>query len=174
MRRLLPTRLYLCPFLADCLPPLSPAGTQSRVTALQQALDRDANAPLEDADIHVVACAFKLWLRSLPEPIIPFSAWDGFLAADRVPEYEDRLNALRTEVWRLPRGRFFVLKRVMEHLDRVSEYESENRGSNLSFTSYWQWANSSYAPHQGMSPDNLATCFGPTFMFPPGRSDAGQ
>ncbi|WVO15490.1 hypothetical protein L204_103148 [Cryptococcus depauperatus] len=126
------------------------SGTTSRVQALKAALDKDVDAVdiMSDdwsADINVVCGVLKLWFRELPEPLLTFGLYHGFIEAAR---YEnDRLRHIRLheQVNELPDPNYATLKYFMGHLDKIRKRESVNH----------------------MSVSNLSIVFGPTLLGAP-------
>ncbi|KAJ1984197.1 hypothetical protein H4R34_000803 [Dimargaris verticillata] len=96
-------------------------------------------------DINVVAGIVKQFLRELPEPLLTFQLYDGFVNAALVDDYNERLWAIKDLVQALPRSNYVLLKRLVEHLERVTDYEEINH----------------------MYSTNLAIVFGPTLLKPP-------
>ncbi|KAJ1927204.1 hypothetical protein IWQ60_003133 [Tieghemiomyces parasiticus] len=104
------------------------------------------------SDINVVAGVLKQFLRELPEPLLTFQLYDGFIHAAAVDDYNERLWALKDLVHALPRPNYTLLKRLVEHLERVTDYEEINH----------------------MYSTNLAIVFGPTLLKPrPGPNSFG-
>jgi hypothetical protein len=66
-----------------------------------------------------------------------------------LPALDQRLTAIKNLVWNLPPAHFALLKRLMEHLEQVTDFEESNQ----------------------MPPQSLAMCFAPSLMRPP--SDRG-
>ncbi|KAL7421093.1 hypothetical protein Q5752_003977 [Cryptotrichosporon argae] len=126
------------------------SGTTSRVQALKAALDKDVEAvdvmsEQWSGDINVVSGALKLWFRELPEPLLTYGLYHGFIEAAR---YEnDRLRHIRLheQVNELPDPNYATLKFFMGHLDKVRRKESVNQ----------------------MSVSNLSIVFGPTLLGAP-------
>ncbi|KAF8326839.1 uncharacterized protein EI90DRAFT_2975491 [Cantharellus anzutake] len=96
-------------------------------------------------DIHCVCGAVKLFLRQLPEPLIPFSLYSDAIASSRLIDYNERSRQIRELVHSLPRIHFLTLRRLIEHLDRVTDYEESNQ----------------------MTAESLAICFSPSLLQPP-------
>ena len=71
----------------------------------------------------------------------------GYLHADNpeIDAYETRLYAIRELVWALPKPHFALLRRFVEHLDKVTDYEELNQ----------------------MPPSSLAIVFAPNLLKPP-------
>uniref|UniRef100_A0A8C0ENB3 Rho GTPase activating protein 27 n=1 Tax=Bubo bubo TaxID=30461 RepID=A0A8C0ENB3_BUBBB len=87
------------------------SGNLATVQKLRYKVEHDEHLDLDDGrweDIHVVTGALKLFFRELPEPLVPFSHFDKFIAAI-------------SEAW----GRRVLFR----HLCRVIEYKEENRMS---------------------------------------------
>ncbi|XP_069509687.1 rho GTPase-activating protein 9 isoform X2 [Ambystoma mexicanum] len=95
-------------------------------------------------DIHVITGAVKLFLRELPDPVIPCSLFDEFVAAIKLPEYSEKVEGIQQLVRRLPRPNHDTLKFILEHLKRILEHSQMNR----------------------MTTQNIGIVFGPTLMRP--------
>uniref|UniRef100_A0A3B5BIA4 Rho GTPase activating protein 22 n=1 Tax=Stegastes partitus TaxID=144197 RepID=A0A3B5BIA4_9TELE len=70
-------------------------GQANLVKELQEAFDC-GDKPLFDSntDVHTVASLLKLYLRELPEPVIPFSKYEDFLTCIWVWTYKDKFKKL--------------------------------------------------------------------------------
>ncbi|XP_078250650.1 rho GTPase-activating protein 24 isoform X6 [Pogona vitticeps] len=122
-------------------------GQANLVKELQDAFDC-GEKPLFDrnTDVHTVASLLKLFLRELPEPVIPYSKYEDFLACAKLlsKEEETGLNELVKQVKSLPLVNFNLLKYICRFLDEVQSYSGVNK----------------------MSVQNLATVFGPNILRP--------
>ncbi|XP_060635268.1 rho GTPase-activating protein 24 isoform X1 [Anolis sagrei] len=122
-------------------------GQANLVKELQDAFDC-GEKPLFDrnTDVHTVASLLKLYLRELPEPVIPYSKYEDFLACAKMlsKEEETGLNELVKHVKSLPLVNFNLLKYICRFLDEVQSYSGVNK----------------------MSVQNLATVFGPNILRP--------
>ncbi|KAJ1653522.1 hypothetical protein IWQ61_006371 [Dispira simplex] len=131
-------------------------GSVAGINNLKRAFNAgDWEVPLtsdECSDINVVAGALKLFLRELPEPLLTFQLYDGFIHAATVDDYNERLWAIKDLIHALPKPNYTLLKRLVEHLERVTDFEEVNH----------------------MYSSNLAIVFGPTLMKPrPGPNSFG-
>ncbi|OLY78371.1 Rho GTPase-activating protein 23 [Smittium mucronatum] len=101
----------------------------------------------EDAfpDINVISGVLKHFLRELPEPLIPYNLFSGFINAADISDYDERLWAIKDLINTLPERNFTVLKHLIEHLEKVTDYEETNH----------------------MYASNLALVFGPSLIHPP-------
>lgn len=127
------------------------SGTLSTVNALKRLFDSGANINLGDPvweDINAVAGVFKLWLRELPEPLMTYGLYDKFLDTLNIEDYTTRSLSLKELVHQLPVPNFSMLKRLIEHLERITDYEVTNH----------------------MYAHNLAIVFGPNILQPPQSS----
>lgn len=95
-------------------------------------------------DIHVVTGALKLFLRELPQPLVPPPLLPDFRAALALPESEQRLSQIRELIVSLPKPNHDTLRYLLEHLCRVIAHSDKNR----------------------MTPHNLGIVFGPTLFRP--------
>ncbi|GMK55519.1 hypothetical protein CspeluHIS016_0205750 [Cutaneotrichosporon spelunceum] len=126
------------------------SGTTSKVTALKNALDKDIDGVdiMDEAwssDINEVSGALKLWFRELPEPLLTYGLYHGFIEAAK--KDIDRLRHIRLheQVNDLPDPNYATLKYFMGHLDKVRRHEGVNQ----------------------MSASNLSIVFGPTLLGAP-------
>ncbi|XP_056616668.1 rho GTPase-activating protein 22 isoform X1 [Triplophysa dalaica] len=122
-------------------------GQANLVKDLQDAFDC-GDKPLFDSntDVHTVASLLKLYLRELPEPVIPFNKYEDFLTCAQllVKDEEVGLNELVMQVNTLPQANYNLLKYICKFLDEVQSHSAENK----------------------MSAQNLATVFGPNILRP--------
>ncbi|XP_048662562.1 rho GTPase-activating protein 9 isoform X8 [Marmota marmota marmota] len=95
-------------------------------------------------DIHVVTGALKLFLRELPQPLVPPMLLPHFRAALALSESEQRLSQIQELVDSMPKPNHDTLRYLLEHLCRVISHSDKNR----------------------MTPHNLGIVFGPTLFRP--------
>ncbi|KAG7506369.1 rho GTPase-activating protein 22-like isoform X1 [Solea senegalensis] len=122
-------------------------GQANLVKELQEAFDC-GDKPLFDSntDVHTVASLLKLYLRELPEPVIPFSKYEDFLTCAQLlaKDEEEGVQELGNQVNTLPLPNYNLLKYICKFLDEVQSHCIENK----------------------MSVQNLATVFGPNILRP--------
>ncbi|KAM3859310.1 rho GTPase-activating protein 22 [Diretmus argenteus] len=122
-------------------------GQANLVKDLQEAFDC-GDKPLFDSntDVHTVASLLKLYLRELPEPVIPFSKYEDFLNCAQLlaKDEEEGVQELGNQVSTLPLPNYNLLKYICKFLDEVQSHCIENK----------------------MSVQNLATVFGPNILRP--------
>ncbi|KAF0031590.1 hypothetical protein F2P81_016145 [Scophthalmus maximus] len=122
-------------------------GQANLVKELQDAFDCGEKPSFDcNTDVHTVASLLKLYLRELPEPVIPFHKYDEFLASAKLLGKDDEMGIkeLRKLVESLPPVNFNLLKYICRFLDEVQSYSGVNK----------------------MSVQNLATVFGPNILRP--------
>ncbi|KAN0062628.1 Rho GTPase-activating protein [Thecaphora frezii] len=133
------------------------SGTTSKVQRLKAKFNEDwEQVDLmadEEAmsDINIVAGCLKLWFRELPEPLLTYDLYAGFIEAAKVENERLRHIRLHERVNELPDANYATLKYLMAHLDRVKSEDHVNQ----------------------MSSSNLAIVFGPTLLSPPPPGSAG-
>ncbi|XP_061519881.1 LOW QUALITY PROTEIN: rho GTPase-activating protein 22 [Phycodurus eques] len=122
-------------------------GQANLVKDLQEAFDC-GDKPLFDSntDVHTVASLLKLYLRELPEPVIPFCKYEDFLTCAHLlaKDEEEGVQELGKQVDTLPLSNYNLLKYICKFLDEVQTHCNENK----------------------MSVQNLATVFGPNILRP--------
>nr|XP_030111881.3 rho GTPase-activating protein 27 isoform X2 [Taeniopygia guttata] len=123
------------------------SGNLATIQKLRYKVEHDEQLDLDDGrweDIHVVTGALKLFLRELPEPLVPFSHFDKFIAAIKIQDLSLRGHCIRDLVLSLPPAHHDTMKVLFRHLCRVVEHKEENR----------------------MSVQSVAIVFGPTLLRP--------
>nr|XP_038024563.1 rho GTPase-activating protein 27 isoform X1 [Anas platyrhynchos] len=123
------------------------SGNLATIQKLRYKVDHDEHLDLDDGrweDIHVITGALKLFFRELPEPLVPFSHFDKFIAAIKMQEPARRGRCIRDLVYSLPPANHDTMMFLFRHLCRVIEYKEENR----------------------MSVQSVAIVFGPTLLRP--------
>ncbi|XP_041452414.1 rho GTPase-activating protein 24-like isoform X4 [Lytechinus variegatus] len=127
-------------------------GRTNKVKELQDLYDVGVKPDFEElkSDVHTVASLLKLYLRSLPEPVIPWQHYEHFYEAIKL--YEEREDDGKGELIRelalLPRCNYNLMKYMCCFLHDVQKYEKYNRMGVL----------------------NLSTVFGPN-MFRANNED---
>ncbi|KJA20499.1 hypothetical protein HYPSUDRAFT_68529 [Hypholoma sublateritium FD-334 SS-4] len=102
------------------------AGATTEINALKEAYNRGEYPIRERTDIHALCDLVKSWFRVLPEPVFPASSYHDVMEAMRQENLDDRLMNIRSVVQALPQANFDILRRVSEHLDKVTDYEEFN------------------------------------------------
>ncbi|KAG5644301.1 hypothetical protein DXG03_008719 [Asterophora parasitica] len=102
------------------------AGAVSEINALKDAFNRGESPITSTTDIHAVCDLVKSWLRVLPEPVFPSSSYFRIIQAMQMENLDARLANIRSVVQSLPPANLHLLRRVSEHLDRVTDYEEQN------------------------------------------------
>ncbi|KAI6043474.1 hypothetical protein EDC04DRAFT_2890865 [Pisolithus marmoratus] len=103
------------------------AGATLEINGLREAFNNGEMPITESTDIHAVCDLIKSWFRLLPEPVFPSSAYFGIIEAMKIENLNSRLACIRHIVHHLPQANFDLLKRVAEHLDKVTDYEEYNQ-----------------------------------------------
>ncbi|XP_034152806.1 rho GTPase-activating protein 24 isoform X2 [Esox lucius] len=122
-------------------------GQANLVKELQDAFDCGEKPSFDcNTDVHTVASLLKLYLRELPEPVIPFSKFDEFLSCTKFlsKDEESGMKELKRKVECLPQVNYNLLQYICRFLDEVQSYSGVNK----------------------MSVQNLATVFGPNILRP--------
>uniref|UniRef100_A0A8C9N1U2 Rho GTPase activating protein 27 n=2 Tax=Serinus canaria TaxID=9135 RepID=A0A8C9N1U2_SERCA len=97
------------------------SGNLATIQKLRYKVEHDEQLDLDDGrweDIHVVTGALKLFLRELPEPLVPFSHFDKFIAAIKIQDLSLRGHCIRDLVLSLPPAHHDTMKVLFRHLCR--------------------------------------------------------
>ncbi|XP_019849875.1 PREDICTED: rho GTPase-activating protein 24-like [Amphimedon queenslandica] len=122
-------------------------GQSSRVQALKDTYDCGSQLDISTTeDVHTVASLFKLYLRELPEPVIPFSLFNDAIRASKEIDAnpQDGIPKMIELLKRLPKCNYNLLKYICRFLYSISQNSDQNRMTNV----------------------NLATVFGPNILRP--------
>jgi len=103
------------------------AGANSEINALKDAFNRNENPLSPDTDIHAVCDLVKTWFRLLPEPVFPASSYFEIIEAAKIEDLDARLLKIHDVIHSLPHANFDLLRRVGEHLDKVTDFEEHNQ-----------------------------------------------
>ncbi|XP_037545774.1 rho GTPase-activating protein 10 [Nematolebias whitei] len=98
----------------------------------------------EEWDIKTITSALKLYLRSLPEPLMTYGLYKEFINPAKGGSPESRIQAVHCLVHKLPERNRQVLGLLMKHLANVAAHSKMNL----------------------MTVANLGVVFGPTLMRP--------
>jgi len=96
-------------------------------------------------DPYTIAALLKLYLRELPEPLIPFNSYQPLIALGRVilEGKEPPMEGIKELIKSLPLANKTILKLLFELLSKVAGFESVNK----------------------MTPSNLAIVIAPNIMW---------
>ncbi|XP_014009837.1 rho GTPase-activating protein 22 isoform X1 [Salmo salar] len=122
-------------------------GQTNHVRELQDAFNC-GEKPLfgSNTDVHTVASLLKLYLRELPEPVVPFNKYTEFLSTAQLlaKNQEEGILELGRQLKSLPQVNYNLLRYICRFLDEVQSHSIQNK----------------------MSVQNLATVFGPNIFRP--------
>ncbi|KAF9127539.1 hypothetical protein BGW39_005806 [Mortierella sp. 14UC] len=128
------------------------SGMAAEARQLVQAYDSGMQPDLMDTDIYQDICSItsvlKQYLRSLPQPLIPYDLYTDFMEAISLPQNEAKVQTFKDLMDKLPVAHYATLKVLLEHLDRVTQRDKFNL----------------------MNAKNLSVVFGPTLMRNPDPS----
>lgn len=122
------------------------SGNKSEMDSLQRQFDQDHSLDLAEKDftVNTVAGALKSFFAELPDPLVPYTVQTELVDAYKINDLEQKLQAMKDLLRKLPKENQEIFKYVISHLNRVSQHHH----SNL------------------MTSENLSICFWPTLMRP--------
>ncbi|XP_033020926.1 beta-chimaerin [Lacerta agilis] len=125
------------------------SGFTEHIEDVKMAFDRDGDKADVSAniypDINIIAGALKLYFRDLPIPVITYDTYSKFIDAAKLPNPDERLEAVHEVLMLLPAAHYETLRYLMIHLKKITMNEKDNF----------------------MNAENLGIVFGPTLMRPP-------
>lgn len=116
-------------------------GQDNLVKQLRDAFDAGERPSFDrDTDVHTVASLLKLYLRDLPEPVVPWSQYEGFLLCGQLMNADEAKaqQELAKQLSVLPRDNYSLLSYICRFLHEIQLNCAVNK----------------------MSVDNLATVIG--------------
>ncbi|NXH15604.1 RHG25 protein, partial [Bucco capensis] len=122
-------------------------GQDNLVKELRDAFDAGERPSFDrDTDVHTVASLFKLYLRELPEPVVPWKQYEDFLLCGQELDVDERKGhqELVKQLSLLPRDNYNLLSYICRFLHEIQLNSSINK----------------------MSVDNLATVIGVNLIRP--------
>ncbi|NXR24533.1 RHG25 protein, partial [Cinclus mexicanus] len=122
-------------------------GQDNLVRELRDAFDAGERPSFNrDTDVHTVASLFKLYLRELPEPVVPWLQYEDFLLCGQALEADETKGhqELLKQLSLLPRDNYNLLSYICRFLHEIQLNSSVNK----------------------MSVDNLATVIGVNLIRP--------
>ncbi|NXG02996.1 RHG25 protein, partial [Sakesphorus luctuosus] len=122
-------------------------GQDTVVKQLRDAFDAGERPSFHrDTDVHTVASLLKLYLRELPEPVVPWAQYEDFLLCGQALDAEEAKGReeLLKQLSLLPRDNYNLLSYLCRFLHEIQLNSSVNK----------------------MSVDNLATVFGVNLIRP--------
>ncbi|NXN36072.1 RHG25 protein, partial [Rhinoptilus africanus] len=122
-------------------------GQDNLVKQLRDAFDAGERPSFDrDTDVHTVASLFKLYLRELPEPVVPWIQYEDFLLCGQALDADEKKGhqELLKQLSLLPRDNYNLLSYICRFLHEIQLNSSINK----------------------MSVDNLATVIGVNLIRP--------
>ncbi|XP_034743574.1 rho GTPase-activating protein 12-like isoform X6 [Etheostoma cragini] len=123
------------------------SGNLAIIQKLRFAVNHDEKVNLMDdkwEDIHVTTGALKMYFRELPEPLFTYALFHDFVGAIKVPDYKQRVQAIKDLIKQLPKPNHDTMQALFKHLRKVIDHGEENR----------------------MTTQSVAIVFGPTLLRP--------
>ncbi|CAI9736662.1 GTPase-activating 29-like isoform X6 [Octopus vulgaris] len=126
------------------------SGVKSKVESLCKQFEADPDGvDLEQQHPNVITSVLKMYLRQLPEPLLTFDAYGGFIQTAKeinagTISGEKIIDKLKELIGQLPPANYKTTSLLISHLRQVSKESDENQ----------------------MNASNLGIVFGPTLLRP--------
>ncbi|NXO01619.1 RHG25 protein, partial [Rhinopomastus cyanomelas] len=107
-------------------------GQDNLVKQLRDAFDAGERPSFDrDTDVHTVASLLKLYLRELPEPVVPWQQYEGFLLCGQLLEADEKKGhqELLKQLSLLPRDNYSLLSYICRFLHEIQLHSSVNKMS---------------------------------------------
>ncbi|KAJ6653134.1 hypothetical protein lerEdw1_010096 [Lerista edwardsae] len=105
-------------------------GQDNLVRKLRDAFDAGERPSFDpDTDVHTVASLFKLYLRELPEPVVPWAQYKDFLLCGQLLTADEikGQQVLVRQLAALPRDNYNLLSYICRFLHEVQQNSSTNK-----------------------------------------------
>ncbi|KAK9484975.1 hypothetical protein V1527DRAFT_441962 [Lipomyces starkeyi] len=105
-------------------------GSLANVNELKKAFDSGFAVNMDDErwfDINTVAGCLKLYLRELPEPLLTDELFPEFTQIAKLADETDQISLFAHVVESLPPYNYYLLKRIIEHLAKISSHGNINK-----------------------------------------------
>jgi len=122
-------------------------GNKNKMRDYELRFDKEGNKVdfVKQDDEHMVASIFKMFLRDLPEPVIPYAHFETTVETTTKPSREEIVSAIRDLLSKLPIENYRLLNITCCLLYKITLHVDKNL----------------------MKPTNLAIVFGPVFCAAP-------
>ncbi|KAG5444243.1 Rho GTPase-activating protein 22 [Clonorchis sinensis] len=104
-------------------------GTQNQIQALAEAYDVSTPGPIlhpEEHSVHIAAGLLKLYLRELPEPVIPFAFYDRLKSVGFKVQLGQDQEMVTDSIEMLPAPNYHLLQFLCQFLNEVAEHHEVN------------------------------------------------
>ncbi|XP_065051161.1 protein FAM13B-like isoform X1 [Rhopilema esculentum] len=105
-------------------------GNMKTVEKLKTQFDKNGDADLEETnDVMAVASLLKMFLRELPDSVIPYDMQPSFIKAHSQlrENKEQHLMVLRHLIHKMPQSNFDLLKYLIEFLNQITDSSDTNK-----------------------------------------------
>ncbi|XP_019852507.1 PREDICTED: ralA-binding protein 1-like isoform X2 [Amphimedon queenslandica] len=120
------------------------AGVKSQIDGVKTLYDKESEVDLSNYDCNTVASLLKLYLRELPEPLVPLKLLPRLEAASRLDAPEMQLEMLLLVMEELPPVNKLLLSWLFVHMNHIADKANINK----------------------MGISNLVIVFSPTLQIP--------
>lgn len=101
-------------------------GSNADIQAITASYESGKDATSQINDVHTVAGVFKLYLRMLSEPVIPFNLYDEFIASNTIQDVSRKLKIFTELLTQLPDENVSTLNVVIDLLVTVAKHSDVN------------------------------------------------
>jgi len=120
---------------------------QSEVESYIQTIDGGNEVDFTNVNPHLVAALIKRYFRELPEPLIPFFAYEDISTAVENTNHIESIKQLKTIIAKFPNIHIDVLQELLKFLIKVSSFSEKKQNDtsksiNSCRTKHFQTKNS--------------------------------
>ncbi|OON23543.1 RhoGAP domain protein, partial [Opisthorchis viverrini] len=104
-------------------------GTQNQIQALAEAYDVASPGPIlhpKEHSVHIAAGLLKLYLRELPEPVVPFAFYDRLKSVGFKIQLGQDQEMVTDSIEMLPAPNYHLLQFLCQFLSEVAEHHEVN------------------------------------------------
>lgn len=134
------------------------SGSLSQVERIREAIDASGNLNMENGlvfDVHNITGCIKLFLRELPDPLIPAEAIEDVLRVRELAHSPDRFLLYAEIITKIPSVHYALLKRLTRHMALIEEWSPTNKMTSHNLATVMGGALVA-----GSRPEHLSATFG--------------
>ncbi|KAJ1568787.1 hypothetical protein HK405_013811, partial [Cladochytrium tenue] len=116
------------------------SGSNAAVQRVRVAFDKGADYTILDDyadDVSVITSVLKLFFRELPNPLLPRSMYQDFVAAARMDNQRECVIRTHELINALPDANYATLRVLVAHLWRVHKNSDENKMGVMNLSVVW-------------------------------------
>lgn len=134
------------------------SGSISQIEKIREAIDKHGDFNMENSivfDVHNITGCIKLFLRDLPDPLIPDELMSDIITIRGYANSPKRFDVYKSIMSRIPPSHYNLIRRLTQHMRLIEEWKDSNK-----MTSYNLATIMGGTLVNGVKPENSHISFG--------------